>query len=285
MTGPVPTIDAHHHFWRTDAQEQPWRGAAHACLAADFEPADLTPLLDETGTDHTVLVQSVDTPDENDRLAHYAAAPRVAGVVGWLPLADPGSARAELDRADRGRWCGVRCLLGRDPMPWLAEPDVVALLGRLARDNLVWDVVPVTDEQVAAVAAAARQVPQLRVVVDHLARPPLDTGDTRTWTARLRELAACENIALKVSVGIDVLTTWPRWRPAELYPYVAAAVELFGPHRLMRASNWPVITLAAPYATAVRDLDLAVAATGLSPADLAEVRGGTAIRWYALPPH
>jgi L-fuconolactonase len=278
------TIDAHHHFWRTAAQEQSWRGDAHPGLAADFEPADLAPLLDTAGVDATVLVESVDTPEENDRLAAYAAAfGRVAGVVGWLPLADPALARAELARADRARWCGVRCLVARAPLPWLAESDVVALLVDLARENLAWDVVPVTDDQVAAVVAAARQVPDLRIVVDHLARPPLDTGDRQGWSARLAALAACENVALKVSVGIDVLSAWPQWRPDDLVPYVARAVELFGPRRLMLASNWPVVTVKASHGDALRDLDAAVAATGLPAAELAEVRGGTAARWYGLP--
>jgi L-fuconolactonase len=288
VNGPV-TIDAHHHFWRTAAQEQPWRGDAHPGLAADFEPADLGPLLDSAGVDATVLVESVDTADENDRLAAYAAAfDRVAGVVGWLPLAEPALARGELARADRARWCGVRCLVARQPLRWLADPDVVALLGELARENLAWDVVPVTDEQVAAVVAAARQVPGLRIVVDHLARPPLDSadpsgGDAEGWSARLAALAACENVALKVSVGIDVLTAWPQWRPDDLLQYAARAVELFGPPRLMLASNWPVVTVKASHGDALRALDAAVAATGLSAAELAEVRGGTAARWYGLP--
>jgi L-fuconolactonase len=280
----VPTVDAHHHFWRTGAQEQSWRGDAHECLAADFEPADLAPLLDATGVAGTVLVESVDTADENDRMAAYVAAfPRVAGIVGWLPLADPAAARAELARADRTRWCGVRCLVAREPLAWLSDQEVVALLGELAAEGLAWDVVPVTDEQVAAVVAAARRVPQLRIVVDHLARPPLDTGGVDAWAARLTELASCENVALKVSVGIDVLTAWPAWRPADLAPYVARAVEIFGPRRLMLASNWPVVTVRAGYADAVRDLHAAVVATGIGPDELAQVRGGTAARWYALP--
>jgi L-fuconolactonase len=283
MTAAGIRVDAHHHVWRTAAQEQPWRGDAHSGLAADFEPADLAPLLERTGIGATVLVESVDTPGENDRLAAYAAGfPRVAGVVGWLPLADPAAARAELARADRGRWCGMRCLVGRESLSWLADSEVVALLAELAAEGLAWDVVPVTDGQVAAVVAAARAVPQLRIVVDHLARPPLDTGDVEGWSRRVASLAACENVALKVSVGIDVLTAWPAWRPADLTPYVARAVELFGPRRLMLASNWPVVTLRAGYADAVRDLDAAVAATGLNAAELIDVRGGSAVRWYAL---
>jgi L-fuconolactonase len=280
----VPAVDAHHHFWRTDEQEQPWRIGAHAALARDFEPAELLPLLDEAGVDATVLVESVDTPEENDRLARYAAASsRVAGVVGWLPLDDPEVARAELSRADRDRWCGVRCLVGRAPLGWLAAPGTVSLLRVLATEGLAWDVVPVTDEQAEAVVELARRVPQLRIVVDHLARPPLDTGDPAGWGRRLSSLAACENVALKVSVGIDVLTAWAQWRPADLVPYVSRAVDLFGPRRLMLASNWPVVTLRAGYGRALRDLDDAVAGCGLTPAELAEVRGGTAVRWYGLP--
>jgi L-fuconolactonase len=278
---PAPgTVDAHHHFWQTARQEQPWRSAAHTELVADFEPADLAPLVDAAGVDATVLVESVDTAEENDRLARYAAAfPRVAGVVGWLPLADPAAARAELARADRARWCGVRCLVAREPLDWLA-PDLMA---ELAAEGLAWDVVPVTDAQVEAVVALARRVPELRIVVDHLARPPLETGDLDGWAARLAALAACENVALKVSVGIDVLASWSRWEPAALAPVVAHAVAAFGPRRLMLASNWPVVTLRAGYRSAVRDLDAAVAAAGVDAAGLAEVRGGTATRWYRLP--
>jgi L-fuconolactonase len=273
-------IDTHHHFWRTAAQEQPWRSPTHTELAVDFEPADLAPLLDASGVDATVLVESVDTPEENDRLAAYAAAfPRVAGIVGWLPLADPAMARAELARVDRARWCGVRCLVAREPLDWL-DPGLMAAL---AAADLSWDVVAVTDAQVEAVVALAGRVPELRIVVDHLARPHLETGDLDGWAARLAALAGCPNVALKLSIGIDLLASWKEWAPAAITRAVAHAVAAFGPDRLMLASNWPVVTLRADYATAVRDLDAAVVAAGVDEAGLGEVRAGTATRWYRLP--
>lgn len=151
-----------------------------------------------------------------------------------------------------------------------------------ASTPLCWDVVPVTDAQVDAGVALAHRVPELSIVVDHLARPPLDTGELDGWIARLAALAACENVALKVSVGIDVLTSWARWEPEALVPVVAHAGAAFGPRRLMLASNWPVVTRRAGYRSAIRDLDAAVAAAGVDAAGLAEVRGGTAARWYHL---
>jgi L-fuconolactonase len=227
-----------------------------------------------------VLVESADTPAENDRLAAYAAAfPRVAGTVGWLPLADPAMARAELARADRGRWCGVRCLVAREPLDWLDA----GLMASLAAAGLAWDVIPVTDAQVEAVVGLARRVPELRIVVDHLACPPLETGDLDGWAARLATLAGFPNVALKLSIGIDLLASWQRWDPAAIAPAVAHAVAAFGPDRLMLASNWPVVTLRADYSTALRDLDAAVVAAGVDEAGLAEVRAGTATRWYRLP--
>jgi L-fuconolactonase len=156
-------------------------------------------------------------------------------------------------------------------------------MAELAASDLAWDVVAVTDAQVEAVVALARRVPELRIVVDHLARPPLETGDLDGWAARLAALAGCPNVALKVSIGIDLLTSWPGWEPAALVPAVAHAVAAFGPDRLMLASNWPVVTLRADYVTALRDLDAAVVAAGVDSEGLAQVRRGTAARWYRLP--
>jgi L-fuconolactonase len=277
-------IDAHQHYWRMgEADQSAWRTSAHGAIARDYGPQDLAPDLERCGVDATVLMQSVDEAAENDRLAAYAKeASTVAGVVGWLPVQDPTPARHELERAGTEAWRGVRTLIGRDPLEWLGEPDVVALFRDLAAEGLVWDVVPITPEQVAAVLELARAVPDLRLVVDHLARPPLDTGGWDPWAGQVAELASCPGVALKVSVGVDALTAWPAWQPQVLRPYVAHVLEHFGPARLLLASNWPVVLLRTSYAQAWTDLSDAVVAAGAGEDDLAEVRGGTAMRWYRL---
>ena len=162
------------------------------------------------------------------------------------------------------------------------QPDVVALFRDLAAQHLVWDVVPITPEQVAAVLRLARTVPDLRLVVDHLARPPLDTGGWDPWARQVAELASCPGVALKVSVGVDTLTAWSAWQPEVLRPYVAHVLDRFGPARLLLASNWPVVLLRTTYVQAWTDLSDAVVAAGAGAADLAEVTGGTASRWYRL---
>jgi L-fucono-1,5-lactonase len=277
-------VDAHHHFWRIAEQDQAWRTAAHAAIARDYTPADLRDELAAAGVDATVLVQSVDGADENDRLRHYAAGmPSVAGVVAWLPLGEPAAARRELDRlAAVPRVVGVRCLVGRDPLDWLAGAESRALFAQLAARGLAWDVVAVTPAQVAAVRRLATDVPGLRIVVDHLARPPIETGGWEPWASGIRALSECPGIALKISVGIDVLTEWTAWEPAALERYVDHVVEQLTPQRLMLASNWPVIQLRRPYAAAWRDLEAALARCDVEGADRDAVLGDTAARWYGL---
>jgi L-fuconolactonase len=290
VSGPEPlssaagSIDAHHHYWRTPEHHQHWRDSGLPTLARDFEPADLAVELERTGVAGTVLVESLDVPAENRYLLEYAArTPTVMGVVGWLPLREPAAAVATLDElAGHAVVRGIRYLVGREPADWLVEPGTTQVLRELARRDLAWDIVPVTTGHVDHVCTIAEAVPDLRIVADHLARPPLDTDAWEPWASDIARLASHPNVALKLSVGIDVLTRWPTWRPEQLARYVGWALEQFGPQRLMLASNWPVILLRRTYAETMANL-LAALGGGLTPADLDEVRAGTARRWYQLP--
>lgn len=274
-------IDAHQHFWRRADAEQPWRTSDHHPIDRDYQPADLVAATAATPVRGTVLVESVDGQEENDRLAGHAEHPVVAGVVGWLPLRDPDAAATELDRLTIPRLAGVRCLVGRDPLEWTADQRVRRTFATLAERGLAWDVVVVTSEQAAAVIELARAVPELRIVIDHLARPPVESGAWQPWADRIARLAECPGAAIKLSVGLDALSAWPSWQPDALQRYVEWAVLRFGPDRCMLASNWPVVELRADYRTAWQDLDTA-AAEAAGSAGRAELRGGTARRWYGL---
>lgn len=279
----MPTvIDAHQHFWRVDAQDQPWRSAHHGAIARDFEPDELRTELHGAGVDATVLMQSVDEPAENDRLAHYAADATVAGVVSWLPLRTPDQARAEWRRAAIPKHSGVRCLIADDPMDWLADDAVEALFRDLAEAGLAWDVVPVHPAQIENVLRLADRLPNLQIVIDHLGRPPLGSGDWQPWAENISRLGERPNIAMKVSVGLDALSAWSAWDGASLDPVVSHAVSQFGPDRLMLASNWPVVILRASYSQAWNDLRDAAFAHISDDSGREAILGGTARRVYTL---
>jgi L-fuconolactonase len=151
-------------------------------------------------------------------------------------------------------------------------------LTAVAQAGLAYDLV-ITSGQLGQATRAAAAVPGLRFVLDHLGKPPIAAGRTEPWHADLRGLAALPNTSAKLS-GLVTEADWHRWQVADLRPYAEAALDAFGPSRLMFGSDWPVCTLAAGYPgvlEAARDL-----AAGLSPAERDAVFCGTATTAYGL---
>jgi L-fuconolactonase len=278
----IPIIDSHQHFWRTGEQQQDWLEAHHGALRQDFLPEHLRPLLHQAGIKAAITMQSVDSPQENDLLLHYEQDDLVAGVVSWLPMKAPAHARVELDRIRFTKQVGVRCLVADDPLAWLANPDVIDLFRQLASRGLVWDVVPITAQQTEAVSRLAAKVPDLRIVVDHMGRPPIDSGGWEPWATNLSRLAEAPNIAIKLSIGINVLSAWRNWDIAAARPYIQHVTASFEPDRLMLGSNWPVVLLGADYLTAWSDLRSVVFSEFPDPSERAAILGGTAIETYGL---
>jgi L-fuconolactonase len=291
MAAQVEMIDAHHHLWPLNViGAQSWRPADDGVLRRAFEPDELSSELEAARVTGTVLMQSVDDASENVRLLDYAhRADFIRGVVAWAPLTRPRDARTvirelarDTERGPGGSVVGVRCLIGHDDADWALTADGIDNFRRLAEAGLSWDIVPVNTGQVAAVAAVAERVPQLRVIVDHLARPPLNADGWDRWCESVRVLATQPRVAIKLSVGVDALSGSTAWDRELLRPYVEHAVAAFGARRAMVASNWPVVLLQAGYAQAWSDT-IALAGDAVDDADaLARLTAGTAIEWYGL---
>ena len=273
-------VDAHQHFWDPAAEDYPWMvGEELEPVRRRFDPEDLEPVLREHGVDGTVVVQAVGTSDETQRLLAVAeATPWVLGVVGWTDLraADVADALAELKR---GALVGIRHQVHDEPdHAWLLRPDVQRGIAAVGEAGLAYDLLVRTAELPAALETARRN-PEMRFVVDHLAKPPLRDGDTTEWARGLEALSALPNVSCKLS-GLVTEADWSSWRSDELVSYLRRALDWFGPSRTMFGSDWPVCLLAADYG-AVLELVLA-ALDGLDDAERAAVLGGNASRLYRL---
>jgi len=283
-------VDAHHHLWRLD-HGYPWMDQpALAPIRRDFGVADLRAALAGTGVRLTVLVEAgrCDAAEVAEFLAIADETAEIAGVVGWVDLTDhdlAGTLAGQL-AGPGGRWLvGTRAQVQGEPDPgYLGRPDVHGGLSTVATAGLAYDLV-VRVDQLGGAVTAARAVPELTFVLDHLGKPAIRAGaeGLRRWREAITPLAAEPNVLAKLS-GLVTEADWTQWTVEDLRPYVATAVELFGPGRLMVGSDWPVCLLAARYPDVLTALDTALAATGLSPAELAEIHAGTAIRAYRLDP-
>jgi L-fuconolactonase len=279
-----PVVDSHHHFLDPARREYPW--LTDPKIAKPFGPKDLRPLLAENGVDATVLVQTVPDLDETRELLTIAAKTGfVAGVVGWADLTDPGLATtlAELKEGPHGEYlAGIRHQVhDEDDENWLLREDVQHGLGAVAEANLVYDLL-VRVRELPAALTVAQDFPHLRFVIDHLAKPPIASGEIDEWSTLMHEFAGLENVACKLS-GMVTEADPGNWTVDDLRPYVRQAVEIFGPHRLMFGSDWPVSLLAADYGRvlgALREVLSEIELTGVEPE--ASIFGGTAMHWYGL---
>jgi L-fuconolactonase len=276
-----PRVDAHHHFWDLESGLYAWPTAAEGPIHRTFAPEDLAPELLAAGIDATVVVQATDSLADTDAmLAAASGNPWIAGVVGWLPLADRAAAERELDVRD-GSLCGVRHLIHWEADPtWLLRPEVRPGLDLLAGEGLPFDVVAVFPDHLPLVPAVAAEHPDLVLVVDHLAKPPFRSDGWDRWVEDIRRAANVPTVRAKVS-GLDT-AAGPGWTVDELRPAWDVALESFGPDRLMFGSDWPVCRLVSSYGQVVSAARELVAE--LSPSERDRVLGGTAVEVYRLQP-
>jgi len=283
LTGEI-VVDAHQHFWALRRFSYPWITPDLAVLRRDYLPEDLLPEITAAGVDRTVLVQACSSVQEAHWLLDLAAEqPFIAGVVGWADLASPEIEHTLDDLVARPGFVGVRYPLYDDVDdpgdPWSPRPDVLVGLRALAARGLTYDLL-LEPQHLRHVPALAEAVPELRMVVDHLAKPRIAAREIDQWSNDLAAVAAYPNVYCKLS-GMVTEAEPGAWTPTDLRPYVTTARHLFGPERVMFGSDWPVCRLAATYS---QTLDALLAACSpLTPGDQARLLGRNARAFYRLP--
>lgn len=279
-------IDTHLHQWDLDQCAYDW---LHADLPPGFQQLRRTFHVEEarehieaTGVTEAILVQAENSlADTEAMLAVTASDNRVVAVVGWCDLLDPEGASAALGalQAD-GPVVGIRHLIHNEPDPdWALQPAVIESLNVLAEHGMAYDFVGVTLRHLKHVPTLATAVGDLRIVIDHLNKPPIGTGDYPRWAELIRAAASFPNVFAKVS-GLHNVTPSPDWTPDDLRGAFDVALEAFGSGHLMFGSDWPVCNVGGGYR---RQHSAFAALTAPLDADaVADLRWRSACRAYGL---
>ena len=273
-------VDSHHHLWDLGARDYDWMPPSPNVIRRDYMPEDLAPLLERVGVSRTVLVQAHQSIEEAHWMLDIAEATGfVAGVVAWADLTSPDLGRDLDSLCARPGLVGIRHPVEMEPdETWLSRPAVIEGLKEVARRDLAYDLL-VKGPQLQHVPQLAEKVPGLRMVVDHIAKPPIEAGLTEPWAADIAAVAAVPGVYCKLS-GMVTEADHESWTVEDLKPYVAHAVEQFGLDRLMWGSDWPVCLLAASYD---RVLTAAMEALGdIAPNQRAALLSQNATDFYRL---
>jgi L-fuconolactonase len=216
-------------------------------LYQDHLPPALEQVLKANGVEKTVLVQASNSIPESNWLLNLSDQyPFIGGVVGWVDLMNPGVADQIEKLARKPKFKGVRHLVESEPADdWLARPAVLRGLNQLAAHGLSYDLL-VHTRHLRHVRTVAEHCPQLRLVIDHMAKPPIGSGEFDEWSREFQPLAKFSNIHCKLS-GLVTEANWSTWTTKDLRPYIDCALDSFGPERMMFGSDHPVCLLAASY--------------------------------------
>ena len=123
------------------------------------------------------------------------------------------------------------------------------------------------------------KLPDVRFVVDHIAKPRIVDAEMEPWYDFIEQLAKRPNVCCKVS-GMVTEANWDNWKVKDFQPYFNRVLEVFGANRLMYGSDWPVCVIAGGYDKVI---NLAkVLAADLSEEEKDALFGKTAINAYKL---
>ena len=235
-------IDSHQHFWQLGRFDYPWMTSDLGVLYRDYIPADLSPILKQNNIEKTILVQASNSVAESRWLLDLADANNfIAGVVGWVDLTS-----FQIDHLSHPKLKGVRHLVESEPNDeWLIQPSVLAGLQKLSAHGLTYDLL-VHTRHLKHVPVIAETCPDLKLVIDHLAKPPIARNEIKEWSRAFKPLASYRKLYCKLS-GLVTEANWNSWQTEDLRPYVDCALEYFGPDRMMFGSDYPVCLLAATY--------------------------------------
>ncbi|MCL5971411.1 MAG: amidohydrolase family protein [Firmicutes bacterium] len=242
-------VDAHQHFWNLDKVSYPWLGPQHGPIYRTFEAPELEPWIRQAGIDRTVVVQAMNSDQDTEYLLQVAKEyPWIGGIVGWVPLDQPDLAGRRLEELVKNPvFKGVRHLIHEEPDPdWVIRDVVIEGLKVLAAFGIPFDVVAVFPDHLRHVPTLAEKIPNLNMVIDHLAKPPIKDHAMEPWRSQIKSAARYPQVFAKVS-GLNTAADWKTWTAEDLRPYIDAALDAFGAERLMFGSDWPVAIQAGDY--------------------------------------
>ncbi len=246
-------IDTHTHFYDpARPQGVPWPGKNDASLYRTVLPRDYRSLPAPQRVTGTVVVEASPWIEDNQWVLDLAANdPFIVGLVGNLPVGT-GEFAGHLKRFSANPiFRGLR--IGHNGLhEGLTQPRYLADLALLVKHDLELDVNG-GPEMLSDVARLARELPGLRIVINHLANVKIDgQAPSATWQRDLAAAARHKNVFLKVSALVEGTGRSDGTAPRDVkfyQPTLDVAWETFGIDHLIYGSNWPVSERFASLAT------------------------------------
>jgi L-fuconolactonase len=240
-------IDSHHHLWNYQQEEYGWMDDSMEILKRNYGPGDLEPELKSTGVTATVVVQARQSLEETKFLLDLADEHSfIRGVVGWMDLCSPLLEEQLESYATHPKLVGVRHVIHDEPDDdFMLGEEFIQGISKLQTYGLSYDLL-LFPKHLERAAELLKMFPDQRFVLDHLGKPPIRSGELKSWKKDLEKLAVLPNLWCKLS-GMVTEANPLSWERDDFLPYMDVVLDSFGADRVMLGSDWPVCMLGGTY--------------------------------------
>jgi predicted TIM-barrel fold metal-dependent hydrolase len=298
---PIPIVDAHHHLWDLKAGHYPTKQdqydknfflGDYRKICRDYMPTDYVDALKGYKVIGSVHIQAARANDEQvaetewlETMHQQFGLPNV--VVGHVSFIQPdcaaileGHARSALMRGIRSRpttSSGPNESVAGAPGT-MQDDHWRRNFALLEKHGMSWDMrIPYWHLEEGA--EVARSFPGIPMVVNHTGLP-LDRSEDglAIWRKGLAKLADCPNVVIKIS---ELGLPHGKWDIPSNVRVVREAAAIFGPDRILFASNLPVASLSTTFGGIVDVMREALAKE--TQEALGKFFARNAIRFYRIP--
>ncbi len=246
-------VDTHTHFWTLATTT--WVDESYGPMHRDFLPTDHRAESAACGVTRCVIVEAGSSDRENQLIAEIAGSDDFVGaLILHAPLDDPDLGHKLDEWQQIPKFRGTRMMFEPiEDADIAARPAIVEGLKELARRDLVHDFLPLI-KHLQGVAEALDQVPDLRCIIEHLAKPNFDGTFEQDWTDGMRRLVEDTACSFKLSLSPQVTRVaeyvanpGQGWPISAIQPYYDFLRSEAGSDRLIWGSDWPVAVLSGSY--------------------------------------
>ena len=297
VRAPERIVDAHHHIWRQSdlswlsGSMQPRIFGPYEAIRRDYPIEEYLAEAGRCNVVKSIYVQTNWPPGRETEEAEWvqSISDRHGFPHAFTGYADLASRDllATLDALTERR--GLRAI--RQQLHWheiesyrfAVRPDLMndaawrRGLREVAKRKLLFEL-QVFTSQMADGASLAREYGDVDFVLLHCGMPE-DTSENgrAAWRKGMGALAACPNVSVKLS-GLGTFSH--RCDAALWAPVICETVEMFGPHRCLFGSNFPIEKLWTDYRSVVATVNEAL--SPLSARERDAVFYANAVRLYRL---
>lgn len=278
-----PIVDSHLHIWDPSHIHYPWLEADpllnRRFLLPDYDDAFATVDVEamvfvQCEADFAAFLEEAEwVASQND--------PRIRGMVAWAPMEKGAAVENDLIKLKRhAQLRGIRRIIQfEEDVNFCLRPEFIEGVRTLADHDCSFDIC-IDHRHMANTLKMVEQLPEVRMVLDHIGKPAIAAGEMEPWRSQMYELAQHDNIVCKIS-GVATEAS-KEWGAADLTPYLDVAFDAFGFDRTMFGGDWPVTLNAVEPKRWISLLDAYLA--GTDTADLRRFWRDNAAAFYRLFP-